>query len=92
MRGIVGDLHDFDFDIRRALQSDAMRGEVGAIPGANCWCTHSCFIHDSSRFSTKVQLIQIPLAGMRQIHETDLDIRDVELVPAGAGEDHPAGQ
>ena len=33
MRGIVGDLHDFDFDVRRALDSsDAMRGEVDAIP------------------------------------------------------------
>ena len=65
MRGILGDLHDFDFDIRRALQSDAMRAEVAAIPKANCWCTHSCFIQDSSKFSTAVQLWRIPLAGLR---------------------------
>ena len=65
MRGIVGDLHDFGFDIRRALASDAMRGEVAASPGANCWCTHSCFIQDSSKFSPGAQLWRIPLAGLR---------------------------
>ena len=64
MRGIVGDLHDFDFDVRRALASEGMRAEVAAIPGANCWCTHSCFIQDSSKFSAKVQLLRIPWAGI----------------------------
>jgi len=63
MRGIVGNLHDFDFDVRRALASREMRDEVAAIPGANCWCTHSCFIQDSSKFSAKVQLWDIPAAG-----------------------------
>lgn len=67
MRGIVGDLHDHDFDVRAALESDAMRSEVGAIPKANCWCTHSCFIQDSSKFSAKVQLLDIPSAGMHSI-------------------------
>jgi MoaA/NifB/PqqE/SkfB family radical SAM enzyme len=65
MRGIVGDLHDFDFDVRRALASDGMRAEVAAIPQANCWCTHSCFIQDSSKFSASVQLGRIPAAGLR---------------------------
>ena len=64
MRGTLGDLHDFDFDVRRALESEAMRAEVKAIPSANCWCTHSCFIQDSSKFSAKVQLGRIPMAGM----------------------------
>jgi MoaA/NifB/PqqE/SkfB family radical SAM enzyme len=63
MRGIVGDLHDYDFDVRRALEGEAMRAEVTAIPGANCWCTHSCFIQDSSKFSAKVQLTKIPMRG-----------------------------
>jgi Fe-coproporphyrin III synthase len=64
MRGTVGDLHDYDFDVRRALESEAMRAEVAAIPGANCWCTHSCFIQESSKFSAKAQLWRIPRAGM----------------------------
>jgi MoaA/NifB/PqqE/SkfB family radical SAM enzyme len=64
MRGIVADLHDFDFDVGRALESEEMRHEVNAIPAANCWCTHSCFIQDSSKFSAKVQLLRIPLRGL----------------------------
>jgi MoaA/NifB/PqqE/SkfB family radical SAM enzyme len=66
MRGIVGDLAEFDFDVRRALQSQAMRAEVRAIPAANCWCTHSCFIQDSSKFQPSVQLFHIPWAWLRQ--------------------------
>jgi hypothetical protein len=66
MRGIVGNLADFDFDVRRALESDAMRAEVRAIPEANCWCTHSCFIQDSSKFQPSVQLFNIPWAWFRQ--------------------------
>lgn len=64
MRGVLGDLHDYDFDVRRALDSTAMRDEVRAIPQANCWCTHSCFIQDSSKFSAKAQLWRIPKAGI----------------------------
>jgi Fe-coproporphyrin III synthase len=64
MRGIVGDLHDYDMDVRRALDSEAMRREVEAIPGANCWCTHSCFIQESSKFSARAQLLDIPRAGL----------------------------
>src|SRR4051794_3822457 len=65
MRGIVGDLHDYNFDVQRAMQGEAMRAEVAAIPGANCWCTHSCFIQDSSTFSARAQLWEIPKAGLR---------------------------
>jgi MoaA/NifB/PqqE/SkfB family radical SAM enzyme len=60
LRGIVGRLADHDFDVSAALASGAMRAEVAAIPGANCWCTHSCFIQDSSKFSPSVQLFHIP--------------------------------
>jgi Fe-coproporphyrin III synthase len=70
MRGIIGDLHDYDFDIRRALASDAMRSEVDAIPGANCWCTHSCFIQESSKFSARAQLLEIPKAGIAALAST----------------------
>jgi MoaA/NifB/PqqE/SkfB family radical SAM enzyme len=66
MRGIVGDLADFDFDVRRALKSEAMGVEVCAIPAANCWCTHSCFIQDSSKFQPSVQLFHIAWAWFRQ--------------------------
>ncbi len=77
MRGIVGDLADYGYDIRTALSSQAMQQEVAAIPEANCWCTHSCFIQDSSKFSPRVQLFEIPWAWIRQrwdrLEEAPLD-------------------
>jgi hypothetical protein len=69
LRGIVGDLADFGFDLSAALASEAMQREVAAIPGANCWCTHSCFIQDSSKFSPRVQLFHIPAAWLGQRFE-----------------------
>jgi MoaA/NifB/PqqE/SkfB family radical SAM enzyme len=64
MRGVVGDLRDYDFDLARALHSEEMRRETEAIPQANCWCTHSCFIQESSKFSARAQLMAIPRAGI----------------------------
>jgi MoaA/NifB/PqqE/SkfB family radical SAM enzyme len=66
LRGILGNLAEFHFDVRAALESECMRREREDIPRANCWCTHSCFIHDSSRFSPRVQLFEIPWAWLRQ--------------------------
>ncbi|HZT31985.1 MAG TPA: radical SAM protein [Bryobacteraceae bacterium] len=66
MRGILGDLAEFDFDLRRALASPAMQAERADIPQANCWCTHSCFIQDSSKFEPRVQVFHIPWAWFRQ--------------------------
>ncbi len=37
-----------------------MKAETEAIPKANCWCTHSCFIHDSMKFSPRVLLFSLP--------------------------------
>jgi hypothetical protein len=69
LRGVVGRLSDYGFDVRRALDSEVMRREVSAIPEANCWCTHSCFIQDSSKFSSRVQLFAIPWQWIRQRFE-----------------------
>lgn len=66
MREAVGNLRDFEYDIAAALSSRAMQDEVEEIPRANCWCTHSCFIQDSSKFSPRVQLFEIPWAWFRQ--------------------------
>jgi MoaA/NifB/PqqE/SkfB family radical SAM enzyme len=66
LRGIVGDLADYGYDTQAALASDAMRAETDAIPHANCWCTHSCFIQDSSKFSPRVQLFHIPWMWWKQ--------------------------
>ena len=64
LRGVLGNLRDFHFDVRAALASAPVQREVAAIPGANCWCTHSCFIQDSSKFSPAMQLWRIPVRGL----------------------------
>jgi MoaA/NifB/PqqE/SkfB family radical SAM enzyme len=66
MREPVGDLASHNFDVKAALGSPEMQAEVRAIPKANCWCTHTCFIQDSSKFSKEVQLFQIPYAWFKQ--------------------------
>jgi hypothetical protein len=64
LRGVLGNLRDYGFDVGAALESQAMQRETAAIPDANCWCTHSCFIQDSSKFSPGVQLWRIPASGV----------------------------
>ena len=66
LRRVVGSLRDLDFSVHAALSSEVMRTEVAAIPGDKCWCTHSCFIHDSSRFKPTVQFLNIPWAYLKQ--------------------------
>lgn len=65
LRSKLGRLQDFDFDLGAALRSEAMRREVAAIPQAQCWCTHSCWIHSSSKFSPRVLLFHIPWAYLK---------------------------
>lgn len=66
MRGKLGTLADFGFDLGAALDSRQMRQEIADIPQAQCWCTHSCFIHTSTKFSPKVMLFHIPWAYLKQ--------------------------
>jgi MoaA/NifB/PqqE/SkfB family radical SAM enzyme len=65
LRGKLGRLADFDFDVKAALCSPAMQAEIADIPRAQCWCTHSCWIHSSAKFSPKVQLFHIPWSYLK---------------------------
>ncbi len=65
MRPALGRLQNFQFDLGAVLRSPEMQKEVKAIPEANCWCTHSCFISDSSKFSPKALLFNIPWAFLK---------------------------
>jgi MoaA/NifB/PqqE/SkfB family radical SAM enzyme len=65
LRSKLGRLQDFNFNLTAALESDQMNREIAAIPGANCWCTHSCFIHCSSKMSPKVLLFHLPWAYLK---------------------------
>lgn len=76
LRGKLGRLQDFDFDLSAALHSSLMQAEIADIPRAQCWCTHSCWIHTSAKFSPKVQLFHIPWSYLKhrwqRLPETDL--------------------
>ena len=65
LRGKLGRLQDFEFDLGAALASPQMKQEIAAIPEANCWCTHSCWIHNSTKFSPRVLLFHIPWAYLK---------------------------
>jgi Fe-coproporphyrin III synthase len=65
LRPAIGRLQDFQFDLGAALRSAEMQKEVRAIPEANCWCTHSCFISDSMKFAPKVLLFHIPWSYLK---------------------------
>jgi len=80
MRSKLGRLQDFDFDLGAALESQQMKAEVAAIPRAQCWCTHSCFIHSSSKFSPRVLLFHIPWTYFkyRLKNRTQAELRDIE--------------
>jgi MoaA/NifB/PqqE/SkfB family radical SAM enzyme len=80
LRPKLGRLQDFDFNLAAALASSQMRDEVKAIPEAKCWCTHSCWIHSSSKFSPKVLLFHIPWAYLKSRWQKlpETDIADLE--------------
>lgn len=65
LRPKLGRLQDFDFDLGAALRSRPMQQEIATIPKAQCWCTHSCWIHSSSKFSPRVLLFHIPWAYLK---------------------------
>jgi MoaA/NifB/PqqE/SkfB family radical SAM enzyme len=65
LRQPLGRLQDFNFNVTAALASPAMQREIKAIPKANCWCTHSCWITDSLKFSPKVLLFKIPWTWLK---------------------------
>jgi Fe-coproporphyrin III synthase len=65
LRSKLGRLQDFDFDLNAALHSPAMQREVAAIPGDKCWCTHSCWIHTSAKFSPRTMLFHIPWSYLK---------------------------
>jgi hypothetical protein len=77
IRQPLGRIQEFDFNVSEALKSPVMQKEIEAIPKANCWCTHSCFITDSLKFAPKVLLFKIPWTWlktrMRRFPELSVD-------------------
>jgi MoaA/NifB/PqqE/SkfB family radical SAM enzyme len=45
LRGVIGDLRQSGYDLRRVLESEAAQSERQAIRAARCACTHCVFIY-----------------------------------------------
>jgi MoaA/NifB/PqqE/SkfB family radical SAM enzyme len=54
LRSPIGNVKDYNYNIRDIMNSDAMKKEIEAIGHgykANCWCTHGCWIMSSITFN-----------------------------------------
>ena len=60
LRQPIGNLRDFDMDLKTFWQTPARKNEPRRIACDQCWCTHVCFIHDSMRYSYSAILTEIP--------------------------------
>lgn len=63
MRPPIGNMRDYDYDAGKAYRSAVMKREIrdiGGGKGANCWCSHGCWINSSLKFSPKTMLLRIP--------------------------------
>ncbi len=80
LRQPLGNLKEFDFDLGAALRSPEMVQEIAHIPGDQCWCTHSCWIHSSARFNPKVTLFHIPWAYLKHRWQRlpEMDVAELE--------------
>lgn len=63
MRPPIGNMKDYDYNLRAAFYSSPMKDEINEIGGghkADCWCPHGCWIISSIKFSPKTMLFTIP--------------------------------
>jgi Fe-coproporphyrin III synthase len=91
VRPAIGKLQDYDFNIRKALYSQAMNKEIKEIghgKRANCWCTHGCWIMSSVKFNPRALLFRIPWAKIQAKQDRipgfqlpEIDIKAIESYP-----------
>lgn len=68
LREPIGNVKDYDCNVARIMQSDAMKQEIAAIghgAKANCWCTHGCWITSSVVFNPR-KMIGLVYKGYRE--------------------------
>ncbi len=63
LRRALGNVRDYSYDVRAIMHSSVMQDEIRQIDGGKtCWCTHSCWIFSSLKFSPRAMLTQIPIS------------------------------
>ncbi len=63
MRPPLGKVQDYGCDLSKVINSEALSTEVATLGGgkkANCWCTHTCWMISSMKFSPRTLLFEIP--------------------------------
>jgi MoaA/NifB/PqqE/SkfB family radical SAM enzyme len=60
LRQPIGNLRDFDMNLKVFWETPARQQEPGKIACDGCWCSHVCFIHDSLRYSPRTLMTQVP--------------------------------
>jgi MoaA/NifB/PqqE/SkfB family radical SAM enzyme len=93
MRPPIGNLKDFDYNLRDAYNSSVMKKEVYEIGGgarADCWCTHGCWITSSLKFSPWSMLVRLPREYRKKEKVIKsvppLPVVDIEAIEAAAAE------
>ncbi|MDR1148598.1 MAG: radical SAM protein [Spirochaetaceae bacterium] len=80
LREPIGSVRDYDYDIQKIMQSEAMKKEIDAIGHgykANCWCTHGCWIMSSIVFN--------PLKMLSKLISANKEMKKLRR-PINAGE------
>src|SRR5262249_62305934 len=60
LRKPLGNLRDFDMNLKVFWETPARADEPQQIACDQCWCTHVCFIHDSLRYSYRTMVSEVP--------------------------------
>ncbi len=60
LRKPLGNLRDFDMNLKAFWETAARKNEPRQIACDQCWCTHVCFIHDSLRYSYRAMISEVP--------------------------------
>jgi MoaA/NifB/PqqE/SkfB family radical SAM enzyme len=60
LRKPIGNLRDYDMNLKVFWETPARKNEPPQISCDQCWCTHVCFIHDSLRYSYRTMLTEVP--------------------------------
>jgi hypothetical protein len=82
LREPIGNVKDYGCNVQEILHGEAMRKEIEAIGhgyGANCWCTHGCWIMSSITFNPGKMIGML----IKSNRETKRLVRPVTVTEAG---------
>lgn len=85
LRDPIGNVKDYDCNIDKIMQGDAMKKEIKDIGygyAANCWCTHGCWIMSSIVFNPRKMISKV-YRGYREIKKLNKPLQIDEDILLG---------